>query len=203
MTTQPIRNVVFDMGGVLLKWEPLYYARRFSENDEDAALLAQAVFGSAEWAQQDTGALEADTIAWIAAERLPERLHANAADLAHRWWEKRTFIPDMDQLIEDLKRAGYGIYLLSNAGTSFERYMRTLPGFGSFDGMVVSCYEHVVKPNPAIYRILLERYGLHAGDCLFVDDTLLNVKGAQRVGMLGWHFADERASAAALRVRLL
>ena len=200
---QAIRTVVFDMGGVLLKWEPLLYARRFCESDEDAELLAQAVFGGPEWAQQDAGALDAATVGWIAHERLPERLHTSADALARRWWEKRELIPGMDALIGDLKRAGYGVYLLSNAGTSFERYMRGLPGFASFDGMVVSCYEHVVKPSPQIYRILLDRYELRAEECLFVDDTLRNVRGAERAGLKGWHFAGANACAEALRAQLL
>lgn len=200
MRLQGICNVVFDMGGVLLKWEPLLYARSFCGNDDDAALLARAVFGSTEWAWQDAGAVSAQTVAWVAKELVPERLHEAVDDLAFRWFEHRQMVEGMDELIHELKQAGYGIYLLSNAGPAFEEYKHALPGYECFDGMVVSCFEHVVKPDAAIYHTLLARYGLEPASCLFVDDTPRNVEGARRAGMRGWHFTGE---VAALRHALL
>lgn len=195
-----IENVVFDMGGVLLKWEPLLYARRFAENDEDAELLSRVVFGSQEWAWADAGAVSGETVAWTAKAQLPERLHATVDDLVFRWFEKRDVIEGMDELIHDLKAAGYGIYVLSNAADSFEQYKHTLPGYECFDGIVVSWAEHVVKPDAAIYQRLIDRYQLDAATCVFVDDVEKNVEGARRVGMQGWHF-DGNVSA--LRAALL
>ena len=188
MASVKVKNVVFDMGGVLLKWEPLLYARRFADNDEDAALLARVVFGSQEWAWADAGAVSCETVAWTAKKRLPERFHATVDDLVFRWFEKRELIEGMDELIHDLKHAGYGIYVLSNAADSFELYKHTLPGYECFDGIVVSWAEHVVKPDASIYQRLLDRYGLEPSSCLFVDDVPMNVEGARRVGMQGWHF---------------
>lgn len=183
-----VRNVVFDMGGVLLKWEPLAYARRACDNDEDARLLAQAVFGSQEWAWQDAGAVDEDTVAFAAKLSLPERLHDAAERLVYHWHDARDFIPQTGDLIRELKEAGFGIYLLSNAGESFATYRDQLPAIECFDGVVVSCYEHVVKPDARIYRILCDRYGLDPASCLFVDDTRKNVEAARRLGMEGWLF---------------
>lgn len=200
MASVEVKNVVFDMGGVLLKWEPLLYARRFAENDEDAALLARTVFGSQEWAWADAGAVSCETVAWTAKARLPERLHATVDDLVFRWFERRELVEGMDELIRDLKRAGYGIYVLSNAADSFELYKHTLPGYECFDGIVVSWAERVVKPDAAIYQRLIDRYGLDAATCLFIDDVVMNVEGARRVGMQGWHFDGD---VSALREALL
>lgn len=183
-----VRDIVFDMGGVLFKWEPLVQARRFCESDEDARLLADAVFGSVQWALMDAGAVDERTVAWTAKMRLPHRLRAAVNELVRHWCDERVPVEGMDELVRDLKRAGYGIYLLTNAGEPFERYELQLPGRDCFDGMVVSYREHVVKPDVRIYRTLLERYGLAAGECLLVDDARTNVLGARMLGMRAWHF---------------
>ena len=187
----PLRNVVFDMGGVLFRWEPLAMARRVCDNEEDAQLLSQAVFGSQEWVWQDAGAVDEATVVWASKTRVPPRLHAAVDELVYHWHDHRVHIAGMDELICDLKAEDYGVYLLSNAGESFAHYEAQLPARACFDGTVVSCYEHVVKPDARIYRILLERYGLEAGECLFVDDTPRNVLGARRVGMRAYHFTED------------
>lgn len=186
----PIRNIVFDMGGVLFRWDPLAMARRVCGVEEDAQLLARVVFGSSEWVSQDAGALDDQTVAWTAKTRVPGRLHASVDELVFHWHDHRIAIDGMEELIRDLKAAGYGIYLLSNAGESFAQYEEQLPARSCFDGTVVSCYEHVVKPDERIYRALLERFGLEAGECLFIDDARINVLGARRVGMRSLQFAE-------------
>ena len=186
-----LKNVVFDMGGVLFRWDPLAMARRVCDSEDDAQLLSQAVFGSQEWVWQDAGAVDEKTVAWTSKMRVPHRLHKSVDKLVFHWHDHRVHIVGMEELIRDLKAAGFGIYLLSNAGESFARYEAQLPARACFDGTVVSCYEHLVKPDERIYRILLERFGLEAGECLFVDDTLRNVYGARRVGMRAYHFAED------------
>lgn len=183
-----VRNVVFDMGGVLLEWNPLLMARVACDTDADAKLLSNAVFGSVEWVLQDADAVDAATVAWAAKTRLPDRLHGAVDQLVYHWYDDRTFMPQTGELIRELKAAGHGVYLLSNAGTAFEHYKHRLPAYECFDGMVVSCYEHVLKPDARIYRRLCDRYDLAPETCLFVDDVENNVEGARRIGMQGWHF---------------
>ena len=185
-----IKNVVFDMGGVLFRWDPLAMSRRVCDTEEDARLLSHAVFDSQEWAWQDAGAVDEETVAWASKTRVPRRLHAAVDELVFHWHDHRAHVAGIGELICDLKGAGYGIYLLSNAGESFARYEAQLPARACFDGMVVSCYEHVVKPDARIYRTLLERFDLEAGECLFVDDTPRNVLGARRMGMRAYHFTE-------------
>ncbi len=183
-----VRNVVFDMGGVLLKWDPLGMTRAASETEEDAQLLASAVYGSVEWALQDAGAVDADTVAWASKRRVPARLHDTVDALVHHWWEKREYFGQTGDLIRELKDRGFGVYLLSNAGVAFSEYKHQLPAYECFDGMVVSCFEHVVKPDARIYQILCERYGLEPSSCLFIDDMPVNGDGARRTGMQAWRF---------------
>ncbi len=198
--SESLRNVVFDMGGVLFKWEPMTYARRVVDSEEDAELLAREVFESREWALGDAGVVSTETIAWAAKQRLPERLGEKVDELIFHWFDRRTVIEGTAELIADLKRQGFGVYLLSNAGETFEQYKVDLPSYELFDGMVVSYRERLMKPDPAIYGLLLGRFGLVAKESIFIDDTPLNVEGARRVGMQARHFDGDVAS---LRAYLL
>ena len=183
---QPIQNVVFDMGGVLMDWDPVKISQALCDNVDDAALLAHEVFDSREWGWVDAGAIEPETVAWTAKLRLPERLHDLADVFALRWYEVFEPLPAMGDLVRELKDAGYGVYLLSNAGPTFADYRSRIPAIDVFDGVVVSCWEHVVKPDAAIYRLFCERYGLEPATCLFIDDLERNVVGARRIGMQGY-----------------
>ena len=185
---QPIQNVVFDMGGVLMDWDPVKISQALCSDVDDAALLAHVVFDSREWGWVDAGAVTPETVAWTAKLRLPERLHDLADVFALRWYEVFEPLPATGALVRELKDAGYGVYLLSNAGTTFASYRDRIPAIDVFDGVVVSCWEHVVKPDAAIYQLLCERYGLDPATCLFVDDVERNVVGARRVGMQGYVF---------------
>lgn len=181
-----IRNIVLDMGGVLMDWNPERISRALCDNPDDAALVAHAVFDSREWGWVDAGAISEETVAWTAKLKLPERLHDLADTFALRWYEVFEPLPAMGELVRELKAEGYGVYILSNAGPSFRRYQARIPAIECFDGVMVSCYEHVVKPDAPIYLLLCARYGLEPESCLFVDDLLRNVVGAERAGMRGY-----------------
>ncbi len=181
-----IRNVVFDMGGVLMDWDPVRISHALCDDPDDAALLAHVVFDSREWGWVDAGAVSPETVAWTAKLRLPERLHELADVFALRWHEVFEPLPEMGVLVRELKAEGYGAYLLSNAGPTFEVYRDRIPAIELFDGVLVSCHERTVKPDAPIYLLLCERYGLSPAECLFVDDLRRNVVGAERVGMQGY-----------------
>ena len=90
--------------------------------------------------------------------------------------------------IRQFAYAGIDIYLLSNASTTIDRQIGRCPVNDLFAGRVVSSFEHMMKPDPAIYRLLCERYGLHAGSCLFIDDNADNCTGAEVAGMQSYRF---------------
>ena len=104
-----------------------------------------------------------------------------------RWIEMMADeIPGMRELLGELKAAGYGLYGLTN--WSAETFCQVRHRYGVFsllDGMVVSGEEHIIKPDRAIFRLLTERYGLNAEECLFVDDLQRNVDGALAAGWQG------------------
>jgi len=186
-----LTSIVFDMGGVLMDWDPVKISLTLCPDPDDAALLRKAVFDSREWGWVDAGAIAPETVAWTAQLKLPERLHGLAETFALRWFDAFDPLPAMGELVRELKADGYGVYLLSNAGPTFEEYRGRIPAIDVFDGILVSCYEHVVKPDEAIYQLFCERYGLDPASCLFVDDLRRNVVGAQRAGMQGYHYDGE------------
>ena len=100
------------------------------------------------------------------------------------------FILDDRSALVDGKTAGYGCYVLSNAGTRFWRQKDRIPSFPLMDGWVVSAFERIMKPDPAIYLVLCERYGLNPASCLFVDDNADNVAGARVAGMQAHQFTS-------------
>ena len=108
-------------------------------------------------------------------------------------------------LVADLKVAGYKLYVLSNMSLEFIEFLRKTEVYKYFDGEVVSCEEHVVKPDAEIYRRLVERYGLDVSETLFIDDRKENVEAARNEGWEGFNFnpRNPEESCATLREILL
>ena len=184
-----IRNIIFDLGRVLIKFDPEMFVDRIKpENEEDRQLLLNNIFKAKEWAEMDAGVLDEDEMYEIVKTRIPERLHRKAYELIYNWNQPVVMIEGMSDVVKECKKKGYGLYLLSNASTRVPQYWNTVEGSECFDGMVISAMEKEIKPNRRIYEILLNRFHLKADECLFIDDTLRNVEGAQAVGIKGYHF---------------
>ncbi len=103
-------------------------------------------------------------------------------------------------MLDALRARGVPVYAITNfSAEKFGLACAEFPFLGGFDGVIVSGDEKLVKPDPAIYRLLLERYRLSAADCLFIDDVAANVEAARGVGMYGHHFKDPDGLADQLR----
>lgn len=192
-----IRNIVFDMGQVLIQWYPELLIRELSLTEKDQTLVLREVFRSVEWIQLDRGILsEADAAAAI-CRRLPAHLHQATRTLVFDWWKRPLVpMPGMEELIRELKARGYGIYLLSNASLRLREYFGRIPGSGFFDGLMVSAEEKLLKPEHEIFEALYARFELNPQECFFIDDSPANVEGALRTGMAATVF---RGDASALR----
>ncbi len=184
-----IKNVVFDYGGVLVDWNPRYlYDRYFNDQVKSQWFLDNICLYS--WnLQMDGGKPFAEGVAELQAQ-YPEWSEAIA--IYHSRWEEMMAgeIDGTAEVLRRLKRAGYGIYGLTNwSAETFPIIRDKYSVFKEFDGMVVSGEEHLLKPDPAIYRCLLERYSLAAAESIFVDDNADNVSGAKSVGMQAVRFS--------------
>lgn len=178
-----IKNIIFDFGGVLLDWNPRYLYKSYFNNDEEMEhFLADICNG--EWnIRQDAGRPFAEAVKELQA-KFPE--YAEAIQMYDDDWEKmlKCELPESIDLHKELKFMGYGIYGLTNwsaekIGYAFANYSF----FSLFDGIVVSGVEKVVKPDRKIYEILLERYSLKPGECVFIDDNQDNVDMAKVLGI--------------------
>ena len=189
--TTPVRNIVFDMGGVLMNFDGPYFASLFTDTPEDAALLNGALFGSTMWSLLDSGTITHETMRRYAEHHLPQRLHPNLHECIAHWPEHSEPFEETNDLAIRLKSEGYGIYLLSNANTNIMRQLGHAPACRFLDGIVVSAEERLMKPDPAIFRLLCDRYDLKPGECLFVDDNEDNCIGARTAGMRAFHFTHK------------
>jgi len=190
-----IRNIVFDMGRVMIRFEPETFMDRAGVQDPgDRKLIRNELFRSVEWAQMDEGTLTEETAWTTVSRRFPERLQETVRELLFNWAFPTEQVPGMEDLVRRLKEAGYGIWLLSNASAMQPVYWREVPASRYFDGTLISCHVRVVKPSREIYRIFTDRFSLKPEECLFIDDAPANVAGAIACGWQGIVFhgdADE------------
>lgn len=178
-----IRNIVFDMGQVLLRFLPDLFIERLGVEGEDKKLLNREVFRSLEWARMDRGSLTDEEAAEIICRRVPERLHDAVHKLVAMWDRPILAVEGTEELIAELKEKGYGIYLLSNASYRQHDYWPKLPASRYFDGTLISADVKLVKPQPEIYRLLCETFSLVPDECVFIDDAINNAEGAFLCGM--------------------
>jgi 2-haloacid dehalogenase len=196
--------VVFDVGGVLIEWDPRHLYRKLFDGDHAAMERFLATVCTPAWnLEQDRGRPFAEAVAEL-SDRFPEHAALIAA-YDERWDE---MVPGPvhggPEVLAELQAAGVACYGLTNFSTEkFRRARRRFPFLGSFDGVVVSGAEGVVKPEPAIFRCLARRYALDPARTLFVDDQPANVAAAENLGFRGHRFttADRlRAELDALRL---
>ena len=186
-----MRNIRFDMGNVLINYNPRHFVDRENLSPEDSALLLENIFHAPQWPKMDSGELNEPDMEAQVLPKLPERLHAVARRLLYSWERPMEPIPGMAELAAECKARGMGVYLLSNASRRQPEYWPDIPGSEHFDGAVISALVRQVKPGPEIYRTLLDRYDLRPEDCLFIDDLQKNVNGALAVGMHAVRFTGD------------
>lgn len=184
-----IRNIIFDMGQVLIRWTPTQIASLLELPAKDVQLVERELLRSVEWILLDRGTItEADAVESVCA-RLPEYLHDGVRQLVTGWWNWPLVPVDgMAQLVRELKSMGYGIYLLSNASSRLHEFFNRIPGAECFDGKLVSADHGLLKPQSEIYWTLYAQFALNPAECVFVDDLPSNVDGAMLTGMTGLVF---------------
>ncbi len=187
---RPITCVVFDLGGVLIDWNPRYLYRKLIP-DPAAMERFLAEVCSTEWRLPfDLGAPMAAAVAELAA-RHPEERHLIEAYL-DRWAEMLGGAVDGSvEILEEVRAAVPSLYALSNWPAETFPHARARFGFLEwFDGIVISGEAGLQKPDPAFYRLLLERTGIAPDTTLFIDDVAENLAAAEALGMTGVLFTS-------------
>ena len=153
-----ITTLLFDMGNVLIHYDPQHFLDRMGVTDpQDQELLLREISLSPLWPKLDEGEMTEGELEALALPRLPQRLHGYAHQLIFHWDDPIEPVPGMAALLEDCKRAGLKLYLLSNASRRQPEYWGNIPGSALFDGTVVSAFYRCVKPQREIYQVVLEK----------------------------------------------
>jgi 2-haloacid dehalogenase len=198
MTVSPT-SVVFDVGNVLLRWDPRNLYRAIFE-DETRMEWFLSTICTPEWnIEQDRGRDWDEAVASLAALH-PD--HEPQIRAFHERWHETVSgaIEDNVALLAKLQQAGVPTYCITNfSAPKFIEAKARFPFLGSFRGVIVSGEERLLKPDPAIYELLLDRYGLEAAECVFIDDSTANVEGARAVGMQAIHYREPMSLAKELR----
>ena len=191
-------NVVFDLGGVVLTWDPVSIIASVFADERERSLVRERVFGDPDWARLDRGEISDDEVITRAEVRtgIPAARLRVLFDTFPRALVPVDFVL---QLVSQVRAGGNGLYVLSNLHhASFERVRDELQIFELFDGSVVSCEVGAAKPQPAIYRRLLGEFDLDPTTTVFIDDTQVNLDAAAEFGIHTVLFTD----AASCRRRL-
>ncbi|MBV9604785.1 MAG: HAD family phosphatase [Solirubrobacterales bacterium] len=193
------RAVVFDLGGVLLDWNPRYLYRKLFEDDAEMDWFLDEVC-TMEWHHaHDLGVAPEETVPPLI------EAHPRYAEFIRAWTERSEEmvggpIKESVEILRELKDAAVPVYALTNMETwTYPGRRERYPFLGWFDGTVVSGFEGVAKPDPRVFELLLDRFGLSAASTLFIDDSSRNVAAARGVGIQ----AIEFESPAELRRRLV
>lgn len=185
-----IKNIVFDVGQVLLEfnWRGFIDSMKLTE-DKKKKLINATLGNMSHWNEHDRG---------MADEAFVKKCIQLEPDIGPEieYYMKNigTIVREYDYsvpLIRELKAKGYMVYILSNYGTTPFKYAREhMKFFDEVDGMVISHEVGCIKPEPEIYHILLDRFNLIPGECVFIDDRADNIEAAKNLGMKGIVFDE-------------
>ena len=183
-----IKNVVFDIGNVILNFDYMKVISQYTDSIEEKKFILDNIMNSPEWLGYsliDTGFITKEEAIQIVQDRTN---HIND-NLVQNFWNNYNNYAFVDKrvlnLIERLKNKGYKVYLLSNMNEYTFNKVKASNLFNIVDGYVLSYLVHQVKPYISIYKTLISRYNLTVSECLFIDDNENNINTANSLGMIG------------------
>lgn len=188
-----IKNIVFDMGKVLVNYDSSRVCKHFIEDEATQKKVEKAVFVSPEWLLLDMGLLTDSEGILRMQSHLDTEYEKKMAGLCMEHWHEYCMWAKegMDRVVRGLKENGYGIYLCSNASARLlSCYKKVIPGIELFDGVLFSAEVKCMKPQKEMYEHLFKRFDLKPEECFFIDDLQMNIDGAKACGMDGYCFVD-------------
>ncbi len=189
-----IKNLVFDFGQVMVRFERKYMVERFVTDQDDSGLLQKVVFDRLYWDKLDEGTIADDEVIRLICERIPERLHEDAKNIYYNWIYNIPEIEGMRELIREMRaRFEVKVFLLSNIPRYFVDHSKEIPAISEFDKCIFSSVCGKTKPNTDIYEHLCSECGIRPEESVFIDDRQINIDGAERCGIKGYLFDGNAA----------
>lgn len=183
MEINVVKNIIFDVGDVLLEYRWHDMLTDYGLTDKEADKVGKLMFDDSLWHEFDIGNMHRDEIIGQYIKNYPEYAEVIKWFITHGEFMhvKRE---DVWEKVHKLKEKGYGIYILSNYSEElFIKHTSDAPFIELADGIVVSYQIHITKPDEGIYKYLLKRYNLKAEECIFFDDREENTEGARKLGI--------------------
>jgi len=185
-----IKNIVFDLGNVLLDFDPERYLEALGYQGKVKEQLKSEIFKTDEWLMLDRGTISQEEAVEIWQQRNPD-LRGEIADVMTDWEKILTLKKESLEILESLAAKNYNLYILSNFHEKAFTYVSNKYNFFDyFDGKVISADIGMIKPDPEIYEHLLNKFNLEAGTTLFIDDSQKNIAAAINKGIRVIHFKD-------------
>ena len=182
-----IKNVIFDIGNVLMKFNRDYLLGNFYSG-RDFEMLKEKIFF--DWERMDEGVLTPEEHLRKVLSALPEKYHDVAKGVLTQWENYVLFNLATENLIRELKTKGYKLYILSNMTEHFIEREHKFPVLELFDGKVYSAPIRRIKPDPAIYKYLIDKFSLVPSECVYTDDLQINLDAAEKFGIKTFLFRD-------------
>ncbi len=193
-----VRNVIFDFGGVLVRWQPREIIASFYDDASVHALIGRSIFQHVDWAEMDRGTLDEPAATLRFAERTGRPAAEITAFLQHVR-ESLTTVPETIAILHDLARRGVPLYGLSNMATDTFAWLRERYDHWSlFKGIVISADIRMLKPERQIFEYIVRQHGLVPAETVFIDDHAPNVEAARSMGFHTIQFESPVQCAAAL-----
>ncbi len=187
-----IKNYIFDFGNVLAEFYPEKLTAPYISDEETRRYISGIVFDRIYWNKLDLGTITDDEVKEQIKNRVPDELKEISCRVYDNWINNLTPVQGMQDLIYDIQKSGKKLFLLSNISPGFKKGYCKVKWINEllscFEGLVFSGEINLVKPDSEIFEYLLRKHNLKREECLFIDDSEINIKGAMNVNIEGYLF---------------
>lgn len=194
-----IKNIIFDLGGVVFNWDPKRVAEEFKHPDLDAQTIFESDFFTEHWSEFDRGIYAEEELLSILSLETGFPLQA-CEDFLDYIKSNLHDISETINRIKTLHQKGYHLLCLSNLSHEFYDFLKSREVFKYFHEKVISAQEEMIKPDPALFQLTLDRYKLIPQETLFIDDLPANTAAAQSLGIQTLTFDTPENKAKAYKV---
>jgi 2-haloacid dehalogenase len=187
-----INTIIFDLGGVLIDWNPKYLYRKIFRSEMAVDYFLNNIT-TPDWNEQQDGGRSLEEATKLLVDQYPE--YTTEIEAFYGRWEEEMLGGAIEGTVDVLKsfidNPDYKVYALTNWSAETFPFARKKFSFLKwFDGILVSGEENMKKPDPDIYDLIIDRFGIDRSRSIFIDDSLRNVNGAEKAGIQSIHFTD-------------